>query len=60
MDSATGSTGEMDYSVIVNDHTSTGAKGKPDTTLSAPLVASEKTNRENTQKMRITVWTILR
>lgn len=49
MVSATGSTGEMDYSVIVNDHTSTDAEGEPDTTTSAPPVATEKTNGENTQ-----------
>ena len=49
MDSATGSTGEMDYSVIVNDHTSTDAEGEPDTTTSAPPVATEKANGENIQ-----------
>ena len=48
--SAAGSAGEMDYSVIVNDHTSTDAEGEPDTTTSAPPVASEKANGENTQK----------
>jgi hypothetical protein len=47
--SATGSTGEMDYSVIVNDHTSTDAEGEPDTTTSAPPVATEQTNGENVQ-----------
>jgi hypothetical protein len=39
----------MDYSVIVNDHTSTDAEGEPDTTTSAPPVTMEKTNGENTQ-----------
>lgn len=48
--SATGSTGEVDYSVMVNDHASTDAEGEPDTTTSAPAVATEKTNGENTQK----------
>ncbi|KAF8258528.1 hypothetical protein EI94DRAFT_1126641 [Lactarius quietus] len=47
--SATGSTGEMDYSVIVNDHTSTDAEGEPDTT-SAPPMATEKTNGDNPQQ----------
>ena len=40
----------MDYSVIINDHTSTDAEGEPNTTISVPPVASEKTNGENTQK----------
>ena len=48
--SATGSTGEADYSVMVNDHTSTDAEGEPDTTTSAPAVATEKTNGEEPQK----------
>jgi len=48
--SATGSTGEADYSVMANDHASTDAEGEPDTTTSALAVATEKTNGENTQK----------
>ncbi|KAH9040598.1 hypothetical protein EDB84DRAFT_1475869 [Lactarius hengduanensis] len=48
--SAAGSTGEVDYSVMVNDHASSDAEGEPDTTTSAPAEATEKTNGENTQK----------
>ena len=51
----------MDYSVIVNDHTSTDAEGEPDTTTSAPLVASERKQTGRTpEKMRIMVRTMLR
>ncbi|KAI9466586.1 hypothetical protein BJY52DRAFT_1799 [Lactarius psammicola] len=35
---------------MANDHASTDAEGEPDTTTSAPAVATEKTNGENTQK----------
>jgi hypothetical protein len=49
--SATGSTGEEDYSAMVNDHSSTDAEGEPDTTTSAPksapAIATEKTNGKN-------------
>lgn len=48
--SATGSMGEVDYSAMVNDHTSIDAEGEPDTTTSALAMATEKTNGENAQK----------
>jgi hypothetical protein len=48
--SATVTTGEVDYSAMVNDHTSTDAEGEPDTTTSALAIATEKTNGENTHK----------
>jgi hypothetical protein len=47
--SALGSTEEVDYSAMVND--STDAEGEPDTTTSAPAIATEKANGENTQMM---------
>jgi hypothetical protein len=35
---------------MVNDHTSTDAEGEPDTTASAPPIATEKLNGEKAQK----------
>lgn len=43
-------TGDADYSAMVNDHTSTDAEGEPDTTASAPPIATEKLNGEKAQK----------
>ena len=40
--SALGSTEDVDYSAMVND--STDAEGEPDTTTSAPAIATEKAN----------------
>jgi hypothetical protein len=45
--SALGSTEDVDYSAIVND--STDAEGEPDTTTSAPAIATEKANGEKIQ-----------
>ncbi|KAI0273104.1 hypothetical protein BGY98DRAFT_125661 [Russula aff. rugulosa BPL654] len=45
--SALGSTEDVDYSALVND--STDAEGEPDTTTSAPAIATEKANGEKTQ-----------
>ena len=45
--SALGSTEDVDYSAMVND--STDAEGEPDTTTSAPAIATEKANGEKTQ-----------
>jgi len=44
------SAGDVDYTIMVNDHTSTDAEGEPDTTTSVPAVKTEKANGENTQK----------
>ncbi|KAI0294859.1 hypothetical protein B0F90DRAFT_1220345 [Multifurca ochricompacta] len=44
LDSTAGSTGDADHLVMVNDHTSTDAEGEPDTTASAPMIATEKLN----------------
>jgi hypothetical protein len=49
LDSALGSTEDVDYSAMVND--STDAEGEPDTTTSAPAIATEKANGEKTQMM---------
>jgi len=45
--SALGSTEDVDYSAMVND--STDAEGDPDTTTSAPVITTEKSNGEKTQ-----------
>jgi hypothetical protein len=45
--SALGSTEDADYSAVVND--STDAEGEPDTTTSAPAIATEKANGEKSQ-----------
>jgi hypothetical protein len=45
--SALGSTEDVDYSAMVND--STDAEGEPDTTTSAPAIATEKANGEKSQ-----------
>ena len=42
-----GNTEDVDYSAMVND--STDAEGEPDTTTSAPAIATEKANGEKTQ-----------
>jgi hypothetical protein len=48
--SAPGSTEEVEYSAIVND--STDAEGEPDTTASAPPIATETVNGEKVQKVQ--------
>lgn len=48
--SAPGSTEEVEYSAIVND--STDAEGEPDTTASAPPIATENVNGEKGQKVQ--------
>jgi hypothetical protein len=48
--SAPGSTEEVEYSAIVND--STDAEGEPDTTASAPPIATENVNGEKVQKVQ--------
>lgn len=45
--STLGSTEDVDYSAMVND--STDAEGEPDTTTSAPAIATEKANGERTE-----------
>jgi hypothetical protein len=47
--SGLGSTEDVDYSAMVND--STDAEGEPDTTTSAPAIATEKANGEKTQML---------
>lgn len=46
--SAPGSTEDVDYTAMVND--STDAEGEPDTTASAPAIATEKPNGERAQQ----------
>jgi hypothetical protein len=48
--SAPGSTEEVEYSAMVND--STDAEGEPDTTASAPPIATENTNGDKPLKMQ--------
>lgn len=48
--SAPGSTEEVEYSAMVND--STDAEGEPDTTASAPAIATENTNGDKAPKMQ--------
>ncbi len=47
---APGSTEEVEYSAMVND--STDAEGEPDTTASAPAIATENTNGDKVPKMQ--------
>ena len=48
--SAPGSTEDVEYSAMVND--STDAEGEPDTTTSAPAIATENANGEKAQKVQ--------
>jgi hypothetical protein len=51
--SALEATGGVDYQAMVNDHTSTDAEGEPDTTASAPAIATEKPNGEKSQRKEV-------